>query len=294
MYLGDLSASVQLQLNQLRDGTATAANAVNARYANSASFASTAAALNGVAYTDFARLSQENTFSDDVMLSATSVGLRWRATGAATDQKRWRFLIATSGILSLDTEDDTGAFAENCLIFTRTGTNVDAIDINADALRWGGLSLLRTSSALDASNLLSGSIPSARVPLAAVSQHQASLSVASAATATTATLAATATNALALSGYAANENATPSTVVARTVNGYIYTTYFNQSSAQESFTPDAVFAQQGADGFLRKLSPALLGAAMDARNITGRTGTAKTLSASTPSGGSNGDIWYRY
>src|SRR6185295_11086589 len=39
MYLNDLSASVQLQLNQLRDGSATANFAVNSRYANSASVA---------------------------------------------------------------------------------------------------------------------------------------------------------------------------------------------------------------------------------------------------------------
>lgn len=31
-----------------------------------------------------------------------------------------------------------------------------------------------------------------------------------------------------------------------------------------------------------------------ARNITGKAGTAKTLSTSSPSGGSDGDIWYRY
>jgi hypothetical protein len=39
MYLADLSASVQLQLNQLRDGSATANNAINSRFANSASLA---------------------------------------------------------------------------------------------------------------------------------------------------------------------------------------------------------------------------------------------------------------
>ena len=31
-----------------------------------------------------------------------------------------------------------------------------------------------------------------------------------------------------------------------------------------------------------------------ARNITGKAGTTKTLSTSAPSGGSDGDIWYRY
>jgi hypothetical protein len=42
-YLNDLSASVQLQINQLRDGTATANNAINSRYATSASNAVIAA-----------------------------------------------------------------------------------------------------------------------------------------------------------------------------------------------------------------------------------------------------------
>jgi hypothetical protein len=34
--------------------------------------------------------------------------------------------------------------------------------------------------------------------------------------------------------------------------------------------------------------------AMTTRNITGKTGIAKTLSTSAPSGGADGDIWYRY
>lgn len=38
-YINDLSGSAQAQLNALRDGSATALNAVNARYANSASYA---------------------------------------------------------------------------------------------------------------------------------------------------------------------------------------------------------------------------------------------------------------
>lgn len=35
-------------------------------------------------------------------------------------------------------------------------------------------------------------------------------------------------------------------------------------------------------------------ASLETRNITGRTGIVKTLSTSAPSGGANGDIWYRY
>lgn len=42
MRLADVSASVQAQINALREGTATANNAINARFANSASLALTA------------------------------------------------------------------------------------------------------------------------------------------------------------------------------------------------------------------------------------------------------------
>lgn len=53
MYLNDVSASVQLQLNQLRDGSATANFAVDSRYANSASLATiatTALTANSASY----------------------------------------------------------------------------------------------------------------------------------------------------------------------------------------------------------------------------------------------------
>src|SRR6185312_12307842 len=45
MFSNDLSASVQLQLNQLRDGSATANFAVSSRYANSASVAANIGAI---------------------------------------------------------------------------------------------------------------------------------------------------------------------------------------------------------------------------------------------------------
>ena len=48
---------------------------------------------------------------------------------------------------------------------------------------------------------------------------------------------------------------------------------------------------QDADGTLDFV---INGSTFDARNITAKTGTAKTLSSSTPSGGSDGDIWYQY
>ena len=35
-------------------------------------------------------------------------------------------------------------------------------------------------------------------------------------------------------------------------------------------------------------------ASLTTRNVTGKTGTAKTLSTSDPSDGADGDIWYKY
>ena len=58
-------------------------------------------------------------------------------------------------------------------------------------------------------------------------------------------------------------------------------------------TPDNVIVTLG-NNYFQKVAPSTLGAVMEARNISNRSGTTKTLSTSTPSGGSNGDIWYRY
>jgi hypothetical protein len=38
----------------------------------------------------------------------------------------------------------------------------------------------------------------------------------------------------------------------------------------------------------------LNGSQAETRNISGKTGTTKTLSASAATGGSDGDIWYQY
>lgn len=55
-----------------------------------------------------------------------------------------------------------------------------------------------------------------------------------------------------------DQSPTPLTIVQRTSAGEVLATKFNQSSAIESFTITAVFAQQAADGYLRKISLAEL------------------------------------
>jgi hypothetical protein len=230
MYLGDLSASVQLQLNQLRDGSATANNALYANsaslalYANSASFASIAATANSASYAALAGQAASASF----------------ATLAAT--------------------------ANSASYATLAGTAAVAIQ--------------------------------ATLALTANSASYAALA-GTAANATNATDANSASSASTLRGVAPSAAADASTIVQRNASGDAFVRYINQSSTNsESISVGAVMVVQANDGYLRKVTPARLGLYTEARNITGRSGTAKTLaSGSGPpslSGSSNGDLFYYY
>jgi hypothetical protein len=55
-------------------------------------------------------------------------------------------------------------------------------------------------------------------------------------------------------GYHAAEAASGSTLAARNSSGYLFATYFNQSSGLENYTISSVFFETGSDGYLRKMS----------------------------------------
>lgn len=63
-----------------------------------------------------------------------------------------------------------------------------------------------------------------------------------------------ATNALKLSGYSASSSATNNTIALRTSGGYLYATYFNQSSSAETPTTSSYIIYANSDGFFRKSS----------------------------------------
>jgi hypothetical protein len=91
-----------------------------------------------------------------------------------------------------------------------------------------------------------GTIASAQVPLAPISQWQASLSIAS--SQLTGTI-----NANELEGYVVNGNGVASTIAVRDGGGYLWAVYFNQSSPQNENPPVAqVAVNNGSDGFWRK------------------------------------------
>lgn len=221
MYLGDLSASVQLQLNQLRDGSATANNAL---YANSASFATLAATANSASF----------------------------ATLAATALSASHALVAD---LAID------SFHANSANFAITAGTA------ASATTAGSATTATTAT--------------------------------SANTAGFANTCTSASSAALLAGIAGDTAATASTVALRDSNGHLATLYFSQTSPDsENQSVGQVVTLLNGNNFFRKSTPAWLGRHMDARNISNKTGTAKTLAAGVgpPSlvGSTNGDVFYYY
>lgn len=59
-----------------------------------------------------------------------------------------------------------------------------------------------------------------------------------------------------LNGYSSDTAATNNTIARRQANGYLYATYFNQSSEAETATTSSCFMYANSDGFLRKTSVA--------------------------------------
>ena len=128
----------------------------------------------------------------------------------------------------------------------------------------------------------------------------------SAASATTATTATSAGNATTVGGFTPSASSgVANRVVVADASGYIYNNYINTSDNSQGSSVSAVMVKAG-DNFLRSGTAAavatflsgqtmnIVGSATTARNITAKAGTTKTLSTSAPSGGSDGDIWYKY
>jgi hypothetical protein len=72
-----------------------------------------------------------------------------------------------------------------------------------------------------------------------------------------------------------DQNPTPLSIAQRTNAGYLLAVYFNQSSALESFAISALFAQTGADGYLRKISLANFAAQVALSQFSGQVTNAQ-------------------
>lgn len=244
MRLNDVSASVQLQLNSLRDGTATAYNAL---YANSTSFAvnsNNALSLGGFAAAAYPRLSVANTFTARQNIVVGGEALRLAA--GANDYIAWWNPAQTTryGYIQM--------VAGGQMIINNEQSQ--PVDIYGSAIRHNGANTVWHSA-----NDGSGSGLDADL----------------------------------LDGRQGSEVANGSTAALRTPSGYIYATYFNQSSTEAENPNVTNIIVTAGDGFFRKATPAYLGTQMSARNISSKGGTNKTLSSASPSGGADGDIWYQ-
>jgi len=111
----------------------------------------TAITLNGVNVTDFARLSQVNTFAarNDFTASSTgndfsidiraaAPGLLYVATGQAADTKNWRQWVSGTS-WQIQTETDAGGAGSDVIVATRSGTTVSTLALSATAITLNGV-----------------------------------------------------------------------------------------------------------------------------------------------------------
>lgn len=265
MYLNDLSASVQLQLNTLRDGPATANYAVAARFANSASlalYANSASVASNIGSIPAARVPDLN------------------ATNAFTAAEALR-LTNNSAFISF--YNTSGSSRTGYIQMIAGGTSFINVEQNQ------ALSILTNGT----TRVTIGADGTVSIPGAIIGTISNATNATNATFATAAAFATSAGSSALLSGLAPSDTGGGNTIVQRNSSGYIFGTYFNQSSSDEGNAITSFATFQG-DNYIRKASAAWAGQNLEARNISGRTGTTKTLSSSAPSGGSNGDIWYTY
>lgn len=72
---------------------------------------------------------------------------------------------------------------------------------------------------------------------------------------------------------------TPDTIALRSNVGYLYATYFNQSSSLENQPMTAIFFEYNSDGFHRKISPLNLQAQLALANFSGQVSNAQVPQA---------------
>ncbi len=88
----------------------------------------------------------------------------------------------------------------------------------------------------------------------------------------------------------ARVGASGNTIVKRHSSGYVFANYFNSTCNVQPSAPSYVMISN-ADNYIRKQTPAKLKAHMGIKSNADRN---CTISTANPSGGSNGDVWYKY
>lgn len=229
-YLNDVSASVQAQLNALRDGSATVNIALTA---NSASFATLAS---HAASASFATLAATANSASYAALAGQAASASFAALARTANSASFATLCATANSASFAT---SAAHARSASFATTAATATNATDANS------------------------------------------------------------ASSAATLTGIPPSSADTGSTVAVRNSSGDLFVRFVNSSATpSSSLSVGHIFCMTASDGYARPTTVARVGEYMEARNITGRSGTRKTLvnGSGPPSlaGSTNGDIWYYY
>ena len=187
-------------------------------------------------------------------VSATSRVLG-RVTAGAGDVEE---LTPANLVSCITTADGAGSGRDADLLdgqsgaFYQSASNLNAGTIPDARIQASGVTQHQGSLAI-AFTQLTGTIANAQVPAAAVTQHQAALSIAaSQLTGTLADARVAQSNVTQHQAALGAETATVSTLARRNVNGYLFASYYNQSSSAETPTIGNIIVEAGADGYFRK------------------------------------------
>lgn len=121
---------------------------------DSIALAATAITLNGVAASDYPRLSQANTFAaantytqsgTTILLSSVNPRLDWNETDGAADNRRW-YMSVSGETFSFGVVNDALGSAADAITLNRTGTTTDSINLVATAVQINGNGVVRSLS----------------------------------------------------------------------------------------------------------------------------------------------------
>lgn len=285
---------VDTELNNIATAIATKEDATNKAQAGGyASLGFDGFVPDAQISTTIPRLNQNNTFTGATQtLSATSPKIVLNETGAGTDAKNWVTRLS-SGTWALSTATDAAPSTaiSNAITISRTGTTVGIINLLGTAVQVNGNAIWHTGNDGPSSGLDADTVDSRHASEFALANHTHAASdittgVLAVARGGTGVATSTGTGSVVLSA---------SPTLSGTITGGTFSgthsgdgsavTNLNAANLASGSIPDARVAQSNVTQHQ---------AALTTRNISGKTGTTKTLSTSAASGGSDGDIWYRY
>ena len=277
-FVGDLSKSAQAQLNTLRDGSATANFALGA---NSASVAANIGSIPAARVMDLAAAPNQMSGDNPIQLTHSQGYVSWAPTG-----------LGRVGFIQMTRTGVTDNFRMRLAVETSSSF---AVEVNGSARL-----TINPDGTVTIPGLITGHISSASYAVSAGTAATAdnATNANAASLANFATTCTSASSAATLAGISSSESGTASSIAKRNSAGDLFARYFNQSSGLDNVSVGHVACMTALDGYWRPNTVANLGTYMDARNITGKSGTAKTLASGTGppslSGSTNGDLFFYY